>query len=200
MIEMIKVTGGLFEFNGIEQQISDFSIGKYPVTQKQWEEVLEKGLYKSNPSYFQHDENCPVESVSWDHVQDFITILNRQTGLQYRLPSEMEWEFAARGGNLSNGYQYAGSNNLDEVGWYSKNSNRQTHPVGQKKPNELGLHDMSGNVWELCINKKTANSFFSYVLRGGGCFNNDSNCRSASRIRLDPGSWGNFLGFRLVHE
>ena len=197
---MIKVTGGLFEFNGIEQQISDFSIGKYPVTQKQWEEVLKKELYKSNPSYFQHDENCPVESVSWDHVQDFITILNRQTGLQYRLPNEMEWEFAARGGNLSKGYQYAGSDNLDEVGWYSKNSNRQTHPVGQKKPNELGLHDMSGNVWELCSNKKTANSFFPYVLRGGSWSNNYFFCRSAVRYGFNPGDRYNLYGFRLVHE
>lgn len=197
---MIKVTGGLFEFNGIQQQISDFSIGKYPVTQKQWEAVLEKGLYKSNPSYFQHDENCPVENVSWDHVQDFITILNRQTGFKYRLPSEMEWEFAARGGNLSKGFLYAGSDNLDEVGWYSKNSNRQTHPVGGKKPNELGLYDMSGNVWELCSLEDTASSSFSCVLRGGGWYNSNNLCRSADRVRSNPSSWGNFVGFRLAHN
>lgn len=200
MIEMIKVTGGIFEFNGIQQQISDFSIGKYPVTQKQWEEVLQKGLYKSNPSYFQHDENCPVENVSWDHVQDFITILNRQTGLQYRLPTEAEWEFAARGGNLSNGYQYAGSNNLDEVGWYGDNSGGKTHPVSGKKPNELGLYDMSGNVWELCSNGEPANSSFSCMLRGGSWINNFYFCRSTDRVRLSPGGWNYLVGFRLVHE
>lgn len=192
---MIKVTGGLFEFNGIEQQISDFSIGKYPVTQKQWREIM-----GNNPSHFKGDD-LPVESVSWDDIQEFLEKLNvKNPGKNYRLPTEAEWEYAARGGRQSRGYVYAGSNNLDEVGWYSKNSNRQTHPVGQKKPNELGLHDMSGNVWELCINKKTANSFSSYVLRGGS-WNDDSDlCRSADRDRYYPDYRYSDYGFRLVHE
>lgn len=192
---MIKVTGGLFEFNGIEQQISDFSIGKYPVTQKQWREIM-----GNNPSHFKGDD-LPVESVSWDDIQEFLEKLNvKNPGKNYRLPTEAEWEYAARGGRQSRGYVYAGSNNLDEVGWYSKNSNRQTHPVGQKKPNELGLHDMSGNVWELCINKKTANSFSSYVLRGGCWCSYLSDCRSAIRSRDYPDLWYYYLGFRLVHE
>lgn len=195
LIEMVSIEGGEFLLGGkVSVTVSDFKIGKYPVTQAQWRRVM-----GSNPAYFKDCDDCPVENVSWDEVQDFIAKLNQQTGLRYRLPTEAEWEYAARGGNLSNGYQYAGSNNLDEVGWYSKNSNRQTHPVGQKKPNELGLHDMSGNVWELCINKKTANSF-SYVLRGGSWDLDDYVCRSAVRYRNYPDPWYIIYGFRLVHE
>lgn len=193
---MIKVTGGLFEFNGIEQQISDFSIGKYPVTQKQWREIM-----GNNPSHFKGDD-LPVESVSWDDIQEFLEKLNvKNPGKNYRLPTEAEWEYAARGGaRAPEQYKYAGSNNIESVAWYNDNAGGKTHPVGRKNPNALGLYDMSGNVWELCINKKTANSFSSYVLRGGSWYVNSYICRSAYRSRVDPGSGVSSVGFRLVHE
>ena len=117
-----------------------FYLGKYEVTQAQWQTVM-----GSNPSYFQGCPNCPVEQVSWDDVQIFVSNLNTFTGKTYRLPTEAEWEYAGKGGPLSQGYKYSGSNDPDAVGWYSGSS---TQPVGGKMPNELGFYDMSGNVWE----------------------------------------------------
>lgn len=124
--------------------LSSYSIGKYEVTQKLWEAVM-----GSNPSVFK-GENLPVENVSWNDVQEFLRKLNEMTGKQYRLPTEAEWEFAARGGNLSKGYKYSGSDNPDMVAWHSGNSDWKTQPVGTKAPNELGIYDMSGNVEEWC--------------------------------------------------
>ncbi len=131
LFDMVKVEGN---FN-----ISDFYIGKYPVTQAQWQAVM-----GNNPSIFK-GENNPVESVSWDECQDFIKELNSKTGRKFRLPKSAEWKFAACGGNKTHDYTYSGSNNLDEVGWHNSNSGQKTHPVGKKKPNELGIYDMSGN-------------------------------------------------------
>ena len=125
--------------------VSDFYIGKYEVTQKEWREVMGK-----DPSSFKNCDNCPVEKVSWDDIQEFLVKLNKKTGDTYRLPTEAEWEYAARGGALSEGYKYSGSNSEDEVSWHYGNSGKKTHPVGQKRPNELGLYDMTGNVWEWC--------------------------------------------------
>ena len=125
--------------------VSDFYIGKYEVTQKEWREVMGK-----DPSSFKNCDNCPVENVSWDDIQEFLVKLNKKTGDTYRLPTEAEWEYAARGGSLSEGYKYSGSNSEDEVSWHYGNSGKKTHPVGQKRPNELGLYDMTGNVWEWC--------------------------------------------------
>ena len=104
----------------------------------------------SNPSHFQGSDECPVDSVSWLDIQEFLQKLNGITGKRFRLPTEAEWEYASRGGNKSGGYKYPGSDNLAEVTWYRENGGRNTHPVGGKKPNELGLYDMCGNVREWC--------------------------------------------------
>ena len=151
---MVQVQGGTFTMGCTREQrpcydhekpahqvqVRAFQIGKYEVTQQLWEVVMGK-----NPSHFDNCPQCPVEQVSWEDVQNFLKALN-QTGAQYRLPTEAEWEYAARGGQQSRGYQYAGGENLDAVGWYEENSGYKPHPVGQKQANELGLYDLSGNV------------------------------------------------------
>ena len=132
-----------------EVTLSDYYIGETEVTQELWKAVM-----GSNPSYFRSyngytdDTKRPVENITYAKVKDFITKLNQKTGKVFRLPTEAEWEYAARGGNKSNGYLYAGSNNIDEVAWYKGNADGKTHRVGSKNPNELGLYDMSGNIEE----------------------------------------------------
>ena len=123
--------------------ITSFYIGRYPVTREQWFSVMEGKPCET-------DENLPVEQVSWEDSQAFIKRLNEQTGKKFRLPTATEWEYAAKGGRKSKGYQFSGSNNADEVAWYSSNSDNRTHDIGTKQPNELEIYDMSGNVWEWC--------------------------------------------------
>ena len=216
---MVAVPGGTFTMGCTSEQgsdcdddekpvrrvtVSDFYIGKYEVTQKEWREVM-----GSNPSYSQNCDNCPVEQVSWQDIQQFLARLNAKTGKAYRLPTEAEWEYAARGGS-SQRYKYAGSNSLDEVGWYDGNAWGKLYPVGQKKANELGLHDMSGNVWEWCadwygtypstaqINPKGPSGASNRVIRGGFFGKPAEDCRVSYRSRNSPTNRVNNLGFRLA--
>lgn len=182
----------------------DYYIGRTEVTQALWEAVM-----GSNPSEHKGG-NLPVENVSWDDCQAFITKLNAATGENFRLPTEAEWEFAARGGNNSNHTLYRGSSDLDAVAWYDDNSGSHTHPVASKGANELGIYDMSGNVWEWCqdcfdtyrsgsqTNPKGPSSAFFRIYRGGG-FNDDSRkCRVTKRGAAVTSVTDNHLGLRLA--
>ncbi len=214
--EMITVEGGTFIMGGTmhsyEQPIhsvtlSTFKIAKYEITQKLWLAVM-----GTNPSYFTGDLNRPVEKVSWNMVQQFITKLNQITGKNYRLPTEAEWEFAARGGNQSQGYIYAGSNDIEAVAWYYYDSGNTTHTVGTKSPNELGIYDMSGNVCEWCndwygdysagdtTNPQGSSSGTYRVLRGGSWDYYSINCRSAVRNYVRPENNPINVGVRLVEN
>ena len=215
-IDMVRVEAGTFTMGATAEMkepydwekpthrvtlTNDYYIGKYEVTQALWQAVM-----GSNPSYFKGN-NLPVEQVSWDDCQKFISKLNRITGKTFRLPTEAEWEYAARGGKKSRGYQYSGSSNLSDVAWYSGDV---THAVGTKQPNELGIYDMSGNVWEWCqdwygaysssslVNPTGANSGSDRVFRGG-CWNfNAGYCRSSFRNFIAPDYRDFYLGLRLV--
>lgn len=160
--KMVKVEGGTFAMGATPEQgteaqpnekpvhevtLGDYYIGQTEVTQKLWKAVMDY-----NPSYTQWPE-CPVDKVSWNECKDFVAALKELTGLEFRLPTEQEWEYAARGGKYSKGYKYAGSDNLEEVAWLVTNADAKSHPVASKKPNELGIYDMSGNVYEWCEDK-----------------------------------------------
>ena len=211
-IEMVYVEGGSYKMGetGKNEDVEDFYIGKYPITQKQWVSVMGK-----NPSHFKGDD-LPVESVSWHDCQAFIEKLNAKTGKYYRLPTEAEWEWAAKGGAKSRGYIYSGSDNLSSVGWYRDNSNDKTHPVGEKKPNELGIHDMSGNVSEGCeddyqdqnfifisADGKTSSSSPSIggkVVRGGSYWDFNIFCSSDFSSSKIPDDSNHFAGFRIAKD
>lgn len=164
----------------------------------------------SNFSHFLGD-NLPVERVSWDDCQEFVKKLNSLTGKQFRLPTEAEWEYACRGGDKSNGYKYSGSNNIDDVAWYGDNSGNKTHLVATKQPNELGIYDMSGNVWEWCqdwygaynsgsqVNPVEPTSGTKRVWRGGSFMFSAIYCRSSYRNGYPPtGPAPRYLGLRLA--
>ena len=225
---MVRVEGGTFTMGATSEQGSDaydwekpahqvtlssFSIGETEVTQELWQAVM-----GSNPSRFKGSRR-PVEKVSWEDCQDFIRRLNDLTGKNFRLPTEAEWEYAARGGNRSNGYKYAGGSSIDDVAWYDKNSEDMgssspdygTHNVGTKRANELGLYDMAGNVWEWCqdwygsyssgsqTNPRGASSGSSGVhRRGGGWDLSARDCRVSRRDYTAPTKRFNDLGMRLA--
>lgn len=185
--------------------LSSYYINKYEVTQAEWKAVM-----GSNPSSFKGD-NLPVEKVSWNDCQTFIRKLNALTGKNFRLPTEAEWEFAARGGNNSRGYKYSGSDNISSVAWYGDNSGDKTHPVGQKSPNELGIYDMSGNVFEWCqdywyetypssaqTNPTGSVSGPGRVFRGGCWHDIAQDCRVSYRSYNSPRFSCYFLGLRLA--
>lgn len=187
--------------------VANFSICRYPVTQGLWKQVM-----GNNPSFFKGCDDCPVESVSWDNAQEFIGKLNALTGGKYRLPTEAEWEYAARGGNKSAGYIYPGGNDINSLAWYEKNSNGRTHPVGLKKPNELGLYDMAGNVMEWCqdwfnaygsdlaIHPAGPETGRYRVLRGSSWIGSAANCRVSDRDSNVSDCHTDNLGFRLASD
>ena len=218
--DMVKVAGGAFTMGATSEQgseadsdekpthkvtLSDYMIGKTEVTQELWQAVM-----GSNPSNFKGN-NLPVEKVSWNDCQEFIKKLNSLTGLNFRLPTEAEWEYAARGGNKSKGYKYSGSNDIGSVAWYTSTTNDSgTKPVATKSPNELGLYDMSGNVWEWCsdwygsyssssqTNPKGPSSGSDRVRRGGSWNSYARYCRVLYRYNYAPGVRFSCLGLRLA--
>ncbi|MBR1769753.1 MAG: formylglycine-generating enzyme family protein [Bacteroidales bacterium] len=172
--------------------LRDYYIGETPVTQELWQVVMGE-----NPSHFKGAKN-PVERVTWRDCQDFIKELNQKTRLKFRLPTEEEWEFAARGGVKSKGYKYSGSNNIDEVAWYSANAKNETHPVKKKKPNELGVYDMTGNVWEWCQDMNLLFYMGRYRVYRGGSWSDDARYCRLSYRHYGTKNWYDDLGLRLV--
>ena len=218
-IDMVKVEAGTFMMDATSEMqnpwddvkpvhqvtlTNDYYMGKYEVTQALWKTVM-----GSNPSKFKGD-NLPVEQVSWDDCQEFIDKLNSMIGRKFRLPTEAEWEYAARGGMKSRGYRYSGSSNISDVAWYTDNSDSKTHPVGTKQANELGIYDMTGNVSEWCqdwygsyvssfqTNPTGAVSGSDRVACGGSWYNNARICRSSFRSHCTPDARYGNLGLRLV--
>lgn len=223
--DMIKVEGGTFTMGGTSEQgddahgnerpahqvtLSDYIIGETEVTQELWQAVM-----KSNPSIFKGD-NLPVENISWNDCQEFIKKLNQLTygrrpeGMVFRLPTEAEWEYAARGGQKSKHCRYAGSDNIDDVACYTKTTKDSgTHVVGTKLPNELGIYDMSGNVYEWChdwysnygsgsqTNPTGPSTGSRRVLRGGSWCYYASRCRVSYRNSNTPGGRGGIIGVRV---
>lgn len=181
-------------------KVNSFAIGKYPVTQAQYEAVM--GI---NPSYFKNNLQNPVEQVSYDDAIAFCQKLSQLTGKNYRLPTEAEWEYACRAGTTTDYYFGDDDNQLGNYAWYAKNSGGKTHPVGQKKPNGWGLYDMSGNVWEWCEDDSTAwidndnRSQPRKCLRGSSWGSNPCDCRSAFRINYNRRTDRDYnIGFRVV--
>lgn len=218
-IEMVFVAGGTFTMGAPDSDpdafedekpahsvtLPDYYIGRYAVTQKQW-----TGIMGSNPSEWRGG-GLPVENVNWDDVQEFIRRLNARTGMRYRLPTEAEWEFAARGGNGGRGSRYSGGDEIGDVAWYDGNSGGRTHAVGSKSPNELGICDMTGNVWEWCCDwvggyyagspssdPRGPASGICRVLRGGSWGSDAVGCRVSYRGYCMPDCRESRIGFRLV--
>lgn len=218
--KMIAVAGGTFTMGATSEQgsdaydsekpahqvtLSDYWIGETEVTEGLWTAVM-----GSNPSLYKKGDIYPVEWVTWNDCQTFISKLNALTGETFRLPTEAEWEFAARGGTMSRGYKYSGSNTLSDVAWYYDNSGSAKHPVATKAANELGLYDMSGNLWEWCQDWRDSYSGAAQtdptgpiegvdrVERGGSWHHKARDCRVSSRYRDWPSSCHFSVGLRLA--
>lgn len=206
---MIPVAGGTYQMGSYDSEaesderyvhnetIYDFMIGETEVTQELWLAVM-----GSNPSSFKGAKN-PVENISWNSCRDFINRLNSLTGQNFRMPTEAEWEYAARGGSRSAHYRYSGGDNLNHVGWYYGNSGGMTHPVALKASNELGIYDMSGNVWEWTSDCYSSGydqprSSSCRVLRGGSWGNFARGCRAAFRNNGGPSGSFSYNGLRLA--
>ena len=222
--EMVFVEGGTFKMGSNEYDtgkpihdvtVPSFWIGKYPVTFGEYDLFCAETKRDKPGDNKWGKGRRPVIHVSWHDAEAYCVWLSKKTGKKYRLPGEAEWEFAARGGILSKGYKYAGNNDLDRVAWHSGNSGGKTQPVGEKEPNELGLYDMSGNVWEWCAdhwhdNYKDApkdgsawtsgGDLSGRVLRGGSWSVSDIYCQVSVRNRNYPVSRGNDSGFRLAQD
>ena len=216
---MVAVEGGTFKMGATSEQTSDaseeekpvhevtlstFYIAETEVTQELWQAVM-----GYNPSHFK-GKLRPVENVSWDDCQDFLHELSALTGRHFRLPTEAEWEYAARGGNMSTNHKYSGGNSIYNIGWCNSNSVSQTRIVGTKRPNGLGIYDMSGNVWEWCQDWYGAyrsesqtdptgpSTGYYRVRRGGGWGGSSRVCRVSARYSSSPSSASSFLGLRLA--
>ena len=228
-MKMIWVEGGDFLMGCTSEQgncdsdeqnvrritVDGFFIGMLEVTQSQWEKVAGTSIYqqksKAGSNTYGIGPDYPMYCVSWDDAMEFCRMLSNKTGRTYTLPTEAQWEYAARGGNKNEGAKYAGSNMIDAVAWYDSNSANTAHIVGSKRANALGIYDMSGNVWEWCKDWY-ADSYVSYdtnnpvgpssgssrVCRGGSWYSIDSNCRVASRNYYSPNYLNGTLGFRVV--
>lgn len=221
-MEFIFVKGGCFKMGDAfgdgdpdekpehEVCIDDFYMGETEITQKQWKEIM-----GNNPSYVKGWDDCPVENVSWYDAQEYIRRINQKTGKKYRLPTEAEWEYAASSGGKKE--KWAGTNNESEIkdyAWYWDNSEFRTHQVKKKRPNGLGLYDMSGNVWEWCLdlykekyygerrkkNPKGPSKGIYRVLRGGSWLDNPWGARTIVRNWYEPDGLNNVIGFRLAHS
>ena len=219
--DMVFVQGGTFKMGsnlgGDDERpvhlvvLDDYFIGKYEVTQLQWRLIMDED---TNKCYFTGCDSCPVERVGWYNVMEYIEKLNKKTQMNYRLPTEAEWEYAARGGSLSKGYKYSGSNSDVSVAWKVGISMMRTHPVGRKKPNELGIYDMSGNVFEWCAdwysptwyefaptNNPTGPASGSFrVMRGGSWFYDYAGLRVTDRESANPSYRYGYVGFRLCRS
>jgi len=220
LFRMVKVEGGTFTMGATPEQgvyaednekpahqvtLSSYYIGETEVTQALWEEVM-----GSNPSYFETGVDLPVENVSWEDCQVFITKLNQMTGKNFRLPTEAEWEYAARGGNKSKGYSFAGGNSYSDVAWWKGNSDETSHTIGTRLPNELELYDMSGNVWEWCQdwygdysdqaqnNPTGPATGYNRIIRGGCWSLWFGWCRVSARANYSPSYKYNDMGLRLA--
>lgn len=222
VLKMLPVEGGTFNMGyGVKDgaryhcesaepahkvTVSDFYLGQFEVTQKLWVAVMD-----DNPSKWQYNDSLPVEQVSWNDVQVFIARLSQMTGYRFRLPTEAEWEYAARGGKKSKGYTYPGTNgDLFNYAWFGANSGNITHPVGQKSPNELGFYDMAGNVWEWCddwaadytadeqTNPKGPKNGENKIARGGCMISPTWGCSVSDRCWYLPDHGYGFYGFRLA--
>jgi len=216
--EMVFVSGGTFKMGskigGSDKKpvhtvkLDGFYIGKYEVTQAQYHAVMGND---GHLNFFEGYPDCPVERVSWFNAVHFIIKLNDLTGDKYRLPTEAEWEYAPRGGNKSLSFKYSGSDSTSDIAWCNYNAGSMTHPVGLKKPNELGIFDMSGNVWEWCAdwysefyyvvspvkNPTGPATGTERVIRGGSWFQDSFGLNTTDRKAVNPEWQLGFVGFRL---